>query len=119
MINYYTIQNPPVLGGEKTVSQSLTRQSDNMDIKELITRFFPYGYEAPAPFEHLTGAALDEVFDGVSDIELEDADLVEQKNFVEQVTAKSNENISQEEKTDVKESADGSEKEPTATKEGE
>ena len=50
-IKYYTHQKPPVMKGEVSKLPSETRQSDTMDIKETIARFFRQGGQIPTQLE--------------------------------------------------------------------
>lgn len=84
-IKYYTHNNPPLLGGEVFKKESLTRQSDFIDIKDTIARFSRAGLINKPNYSPLTPDEKEELFDSLTDMELMDADLVEQKNFVDQI----------------------------------
>lgn len=86
-IKYHTIQNPPCLGGEISEEKSETRQSDNMDIKDTIARFFRDGGIIPVQqgAQDLTSEEKEALFDSVSEQELMDADLTEQSQFVKEI----------------------------------
>lgn len=88
MVKYYTHQNPPVLPGEVSSNPSETRQSDTMDIQETIARFFRQGGVIPQQLDatSLTAEEKEAMFDAVSEDEIMDADLSEQKSFVDEVS---------------------------------
>lgn len=86
-MKYYTLQKPPILKGEVSSLPSVTRQSDTMDIKETIASFFRQGGVIPQQMRasDLTEEEREAIFDSPSEDELLDADIVDQKNYVEDV----------------------------------
>lgn len=84
-IKYFTHNNAPLIQGETSELPSECRVSDNMDIKETIARFFRAGALNVPVYEPISAEEKEQMFDGLSEQELEDADLVEQKNFLDQV----------------------------------
>lgn len=108
-IKFYTIQNPPTgLAEEATKLPSETRQSDTMDIKETIARFFREGGTIPQQqgASDLTADEKEQLFDAPSEIELEDADISEQTQYVSDVLNALNQSQQEQnvtEKEDVKE----------------
>lgn len=86
-IKYHTIQTPPCLQGEISKEKSETRQSDNMDIKETIARFFRDGGIIPTQqgAQDLSADEKEALFDSVSEQDLIDADLTEQSQFVKEI----------------------------------
>lgn len=108
-IKYHTIQTPPIIQGEISKEKSETRQSDNMDIKETIARFFRDGGVIPTQqgAQDLTADEKEALFDSVTEQELIDADLTEQSQFVKDIEANINASRPKlkdvaEEKADVK-----------------
>lgn len=118
VIKYYTIQNPPCLGGEINKEKSETRQSDNMDIKDTIARFFRDGGIIPTQLGagDLSEDEKEALFDSTSEQDIIDADLTEQSQFVKEIQDNINSlrpKLNTEEKEQVKEEV----KEPTESAE--
>lgn len=89
-IKYYTHQKPPMIKGEVSSLPSETRQSDTMDIKETIARFFRQGGQIPTQLDatSLTAEEKEQMFESPSEQELIDADLTEQAQYVKEVGEK-------------------------------
>ena len=84
-IKYYTHNNPPKLLGEVFDKKTLTRQSDFMDIKDTIARFYKSGLLTKPVYGPLTDKEKEDMFDEITDSDIMDSDLVEQKDFVDQI----------------------------------
>lgn len=87
-MKYYTHQKPPVIKGEVSEKPSETRQSDTMDIKETIARFFRQGGQVPQQLDatSLTAEEKEQMFESPADSDLIDADLTEQRQYVKEVS---------------------------------
>lgn len=119
-MKYCTHQKPPMIKGEVSSLPSETRQSDNMDIKETIARFFRQGSVIPTQLDasSLTAEEKEQLFDSPSEQELIDADLTEQTQYVKEIgekLAQSSEQI----KNVVPDTPKKEEKEPTDSPKGE
>lgn len=89
-MKYYTHQKPPMIKGEVSELPSETRQSDAMDIKETIARFFRQGGVIPTQLDasSLSAEEKEQLFDSPSEQELLDADLTEQTQYVKEIGEK-------------------------------
>lgn len=86
-IKYFTHQNPPVCGAEVFLLPTETRESDNMNLDETIARFFPNGPQKFISASDLSVEDRDKLFDD-PEVELEEADISEQKAFINEVADK-------------------------------
>lgn len=87
-MKYYTHQKPPVIKGEVSNNPSETRQSDDMDIKETIARFFRQGGVIPQQLgaNDISAEEKEQMFDAPAESDLIDADLTEQRQYVKEVS---------------------------------
>lgn len=114
-IKYYTHNNPPLgLSEVESKEPSETRQSDTMDIKETIARFFRNGGTIPQQqgAGDLTADEKEAMFDAPADTDLEDADISEQTQYVNDVLNTLNQN-KEEQKAENEEKEADSAKEVT------
>lgn len=88
-INYYTHQNPPSLLGETFKEPTLTRESDYVSLENLFERFCLSGHK-PTYFKcaaELSAEEKDQILNQADYADLAEADLTEQKTFIDTVNA--------------------------------
>lgn len=92
VIKYYTHQNPPCLLGETFKEPSLTRESDYVSLENLFERFCLAGRK-PTYFKgaaELSAEEKDQILNQADYADLAEADLTEQKAFIDTVNVSVN-----------------------------
>lgn len=87
-IKYYTYQNPPpILAEPKSSLPDECRQSDYVSLENLFERFMVSGASVTNYLgaQSLSAEEKEELFEQVTEDELQDMDIVDQKEFVDNV----------------------------------
>lgn len=92
VIKFHTIQDPPsVMPEPKSELPDMCRQSDNIELPTLIERFIASGakYTEYMSAQALSAEEKEALFNGEDVSDLEEMDIVEQKDFIDNVVAMS------------------------------